>query len=186
MIDWLTFVPRAVIQGVPLMYGSTGEILTEKSGNLNLGTPGIMYVGAISGVIGAFLYEQNVAVLNPVLAVLIPLLCSMIGSLLRGRGLNQLSGPVGIYEATETYAALGFQSFLFLVAQISLNIGIFNLLPLPVLDGGQVVITLCEAIAHRPLNEKVKTGIMAVCWVLLISLMLYATWHDISRIFGGR
>ena len=117
---------------------------------------------------------------------IVRLMITMIGSLLRGRGLNQLSGPVGIYEATETYAALGFQSFLFLVAQISLNIGIFNLLPLPVLDGGQVVITLCEAIAHRPLNEKVKTGIMAVCWVLLISLMLYATWNDISRIFGGR
>ncbi|MBR3044327.1 MAG: ABC transporter permease [Oscillospiraceae bacterium] len=78
------FLQRAIMQGIPLLFGSTGEIITEKSGHLNLGIPGIMYVGGIGGVIGAFLYEQNAAVLNPVLAVLIPLLCSMIGSLLMG------------------------------------------------------------------------------------------------------
>lgn len=72
------------MQGIPLLYGSTGEILTEKSGHLNLGIPGIMYVGAISGVIGAFLYEQNAETLNPVLAITIPLLSSVIGSLLMG------------------------------------------------------------------------------------------------------
>ncbi len=47
--DIVSFIPRAVMQGIPLLYGSTGEILTEKSGNLNLGIPGIMYVGGISG-----------------------------------------------------------------------------------------------------------------------------------------
>ncbi len=78
------FLQRAIMQGIPLLFGSTGEIITEKSGHLNLGIPGIMYVGGIGGVIGAFLYEQNAAVLNPVLAILIPLLCSMIGSLLMG------------------------------------------------------------------------------------------------------
>ena len=51
----ITFLQRAVMQGIPLLFGSTGEILTEKSGNLNLGIPGIMYVGGISGVIGAFM-----------------------------------------------------------------------------------------------------------------------------------
>ena len=54
----LTFFPRAVAQGIPLLFGSTGETITEKAGHLNLGIPGIMYVGGISGVIGAFLYEQ--------------------------------------------------------------------------------------------------------------------------------
>ena len=58
--DFASFLPRAVMQGIPLLYGSTGEILTEKSGNLNLGIPGIMYVGGICGVIGAFFYEQAV------------------------------------------------------------------------------------------------------------------------------
>lgn len=75
---------RAVMQGIPLLYGSTGEILTEKSGHLNLGIPGIMYVGAISGVTGAFLYEQSAVALNPALAVIIPLIACIIGSLLMG------------------------------------------------------------------------------------------------------
>ena len=82
-----TIIQRAVMQGTPLLFGSTGEILTEKSGHLNLGIPGIMYVGAISGVAGAFLYEQSLAspeLLNPILAVLIPLLCSLVGSTLMG------------------------------------------------------------------------------------------------------
>ncbi len=76
--DFASFLPRAVMQGIPLLYGSTGEILTEKSGNLNLGIPGIMYVGGICGVIGAFFYEQAVpaAEMNGLLAVGIPMLCS--------------------------------------------------------------------------------------------------------------
>ena len=78
MTTLITFIQRAIMQGIPLLYGSTGEILTEKSGNLNLGIPGIMYVGGISGVIGAFLYEESMGTndLNPFLAVLIPLLCT--------------------------------------------------------------------------------------------------------------
>ena len=84
MFDFASFLPRAVMQGIPLLYGSTGEILTEKSGNLNLGIPGIMYVGGIGGVIGAFLYENSGASFNPVLAVLIPLFCSLLGSLVMG------------------------------------------------------------------------------------------------------
>jgi simple sugar transport system permease protein len=53
MTTLITFIQRAIMQGIPLLYGSTGEILTEKSGNLNLGIPGIMYVGGISGVTGS-------------------------------------------------------------------------------------------------------------------------------------
>jgi simple sugar transport system permease protein len=87
MFDLVAFIPRAVGQGIPLMYGSTGEILTEKSGNLNLGIPGVMYVGAISGVIGAFFYEQaagSAENMNAFLAIGIPLLCSLLGSFLMG------------------------------------------------------------------------------------------------------
>ena len=83
----LSFLPRAIAQGIPLLYGSTGEIITQKSGNMNLGIPGVMYVGGICGVIGAFLYEQSLPspeAMNPVLAVLIPTLFCLIGSLLMG------------------------------------------------------------------------------------------------------
>ena len=86
MFDFVSFIPRAIVQGIPLLFGCTGETLTEKSGNLNLGLPGVMYVGGISGVIGAFLYEQSVgsAGVNGFLAVLIPLVCCLLGSLLMG------------------------------------------------------------------------------------------------------
>ena len=84
MFDFVSFIPRAVMQGIPLMLGCTGETLTEKSGNLNLGTAGIMYVGGICGVIGAFLYENSVEVMRPVPTVLIPLLSCVLGSALMG------------------------------------------------------------------------------------------------------
>lgn len=82
----IMFIQRAIIQGIPLLFGATGEILTEKTGNLNLGIPGIMYSGAIGGVIGAFMYENAVGPenLNPALAILIPLICSIVLSLFMG------------------------------------------------------------------------------------------------------
>jgi len=80
----VAFIQRAVVQGVPLLFGSTGEIITEKSGNLNLGTAGVMYVGGMAGVIGAFLYESSVDKVNPILAVLIPMLSTVLGSLVMG------------------------------------------------------------------------------------------------------
>ena len=85
MFDLFSFLPRAVVQGMPLLLGSTGETLTEKSGNLNLGIPGIMYVGAISGVIGSFFYERATGGnVQPLVAILIPLGCCLLGSLLMG------------------------------------------------------------------------------------------------------
>ena len=77
----LKFLPRAVVVGIPLLYACTGEIITEKAGNLNLGIPGIMYVGGISGIIGGFFYENAMGeAMNPVLTILIPFLSSLIGS----------------------------------------------------------------------------------------------------------
>jgi simple sugar transport system permease protein len=84
MFDIVSFIPRAVMQGIPLMLGCTGETITEKSGNLNLGTAGVMYVGGICGVIGAFLYENSGVEMQPFLTVLIPLLSCLLGSLLMG------------------------------------------------------------------------------------------------------
>jgi ABC-type uncharacterized transport system permease subunit len=84
----IQFICRAILLGVPLLYGSVGEIITEKSGHLNLGIPGIMYVGAISGVVGSFLYENScgndIANMVPFLAVLIPLLCAIAGATIMG------------------------------------------------------------------------------------------------------
>ncbi len=87
MFDIIGFIPGAVSQGIPLLYGCTGEIMTEKAGNLNMGIPGIMYVGSISGVIGSYLYERSLpsaSAINPFLAIFIPMISTLLGSLLMG------------------------------------------------------------------------------------------------------
>lgn len=85
MFDLVAFIPRAVMQGMPLLFGCTGETISEKAGSLNLGIPGVMYVGGICGVIGSFLYEQACeGPLNPFLAIFIPMVSCLLGSLLMG------------------------------------------------------------------------------------------------------
>ena len=87
MFDFVSFIPRAVVQAIPLLFGSTGETLTEKSGNLNLGIPGVMYVGGICGVMGAFFYEQSLPskeAISAFPAIAIPMLACLLGSLLMG------------------------------------------------------------------------------------------------------
>ncbi len=76
----LSFISAAIIQGIPLLYGAVGEIITEKSGNLNLGIPGIMYIGGISGIVGGFIYEHSTSSPNAALCILIPLLSCLVCS----------------------------------------------------------------------------------------------------------
>lgn len=76
------FLQKAIAQGIPLLYGANGEILTEKSGNLNLGVPGMMYMGGVAGLIGAFLYENSAVTPVPAVGMLISLLCALLCSAL--------------------------------------------------------------------------------------------------------
>ncbi len=80
MSSIIAYLSATIIQSIPLLYGATGEIITEKSGNLNLGIPGIMYMGGISGVVGGYLYEHFCAEPNTVLLILIPLLSALLGA----------------------------------------------------------------------------------------------------------
>ena len=84
MFSLVSFLPRAIVQGIPLLLGCVGETLNEKSGSLNLGIPGVMYVGGICGVIGAFMYENSGGTYNPVLGVVIPIITCMLGALIMG------------------------------------------------------------------------------------------------------
>ena len=78
----LVFLQKSITQGIPLLLGANGEILTEKSGNLNLGIPGLMYMGGVAGLIGAFLYENSTANPIPFVGLLISLLCCLLVSAL--------------------------------------------------------------------------------------------------------
>ena len=78
----IVFLQKAITQGIPLLFGANGEILTEKSGNLNLGVPGMMYMGGVGGLIGAFLYENSTANPIPAVGMVIALLCALAFSAL--------------------------------------------------------------------------------------------------------
>ncbi len=78
----ITFLKQSIRLSTTLLLGSTGEIITEKSGNLNLGTPGIMAAGAISGIAGAYFYTTSGVAFNPLVSIILTLLCSVVGSLL--------------------------------------------------------------------------------------------------------
>ncbi len=106
-----------------------------------------------------------------------------LSKLVQGIGLQNLSGPVGIFKITSDVAKTGFVSILSLIALLSLNIGIFNLLPLPVLDGGRIFITLIEKVSGRTLSGKAEGILMGAGVLFLIGIMVLATWQDIVRLF---
>ncbi|MCF0246664.1 MAG: RIP metalloprotease RseP [Ileibacterium sp.] len=106
-----------------------------------------------------------------------------LGMLVRGKGLNSLSGPVGIYNVTSQVVSLGILPYISLIALLSLNIGIFNLLPLPALDGGRILIIALESIFRRKIPTKLVETVIIGSFVLLFGIMIFATWNDLSRLF---
>ena len=110
-------------------------------------------------------------------------LCSL-WDLARGReSINNLSGPVGIVSAIGQAVAIDWSMVLSLMALITVNLGIFNLLPLPALDGGKVVFLLIEAVIHRPVPAKIQEAVNMVGFVLLFGLMIFVTGNDLIRLF---
>lgn len=84
ILSILAFIPQAIGQGISILFGASGEIVTEKSGNLNLGIPGIMYMGGIAGLMGAFFYEKSTDNPNGVVGLIISLLTALIVAALGG------------------------------------------------------------------------------------------------------
>jgi len=106
-----------------------------------------------------------------------------LGRIFRGKNLDQLSGPVGIFKVSAQAAQSGFSTYLRLLAILSINIGVMNALPLPVLDGGRVLITIIEKIMGRKLNEKVMGILMWGGVLALVFLMVFATFNDVLKLF---
>jgi len=111
------------------------------------------------------------------------IIISSLLNLFRGIGLDNMSGPVGIYSVSSQAASQGLSTYIFLIALISLNVGIFNLLPLPILDGGRVIMTIYEMIFKKPINKKVENAIMSFSVFLILLLMAFATFQDITKLF---
>lgn len=98
-------------------------------------------------------------------------------------GLDQLSGPVGIYNITGKVVAQGFLLVLNWTAVLSINLGIVNLLPLPALDGGRILFLLFEGVRGKPVDPRRETLVHFVGFALLMLLMIVVTWNDIQKIF---
>ena len=108
-----------------------------------------------------------------------------LGTLLRGKNLDSLSGPVGIYNTVAQTAALGIEYYVSLIGMISVNLALMNVLPLPVLDGGRVLLLVIELIIGRPLNKKTEELIMKISVAMLLLLVFFVTFNDISKLIGG-
>ena len=104
--------------------------------------------------------------------------------LLSGKyGMEAMSGPVGITQTMGEAAAGGFSSFLYIFVVITINLGIFNLFPIPALDGGRLLFLLIEAIIRRPVNKTVESYIHLVGLLLMFGLIIFVTFNDILRLF---
>lgn len=112
------------------------------------------------------------------------LIVGAVGDLVTGVvGVDQLSGPVGIVKMTDQVAASGFSMLLTWTALLSVNLAVFNLLPLPALDGGRLLFLFLEALRGKPVDPQKEGLVHFVGFALLMLLMLVVTWNDIQKFF---
>ena len=97
--------------------------------------------------------------------------------------LNQLSGPVGIFGAVDSRAKVGTEALMDLVAYLSVNVGMINLLPFPAFDGGRILFLIIEKIFRKPVSKSVENIIHSVGFFLIIALLLYVTFNDVLKLF---
>ena len=113
-----------------------------------------------------------------------------LGMMISGQvGMSEISGPVGVVgmmnETAQQGGIAGFINLLFLGAFISVNIGIMNLLPIPALDGGRILFVIVEAIRRKPIPPEKEGVVHFVGLILLLGVMVFATWNDIIRLITG-
>ena len=101
-----------------------------------------------------------------------------------GFSLNQLGGPVAIYEMSSAAAQSGLITTLKWTGILSVNLGLMNLIPIPVFDGGRIIFVIYEAIFKKPINKKAQYYLTVAFGLLMVALMLAVTWNDIQRLFG--
>ena len=98
-------------------------------------------------------------------------------------GVNQLSGPVGIYSIVDSQAKQGLEAVLYLVAYLSINVGVINLLPFPAFDGGRILFLIIEKVFRKPVSKRVENIIHTIGFMLIIGLLIYVTFNDILKLF---
>ncbi|HFP5855931.1 TPA: RIP metalloprotease RseP [Streptococcus pyogenes] len=108
---------------------------------------------------------------------------NVLKGLITGFSLNKLGGPVAMYDMSNQAAQNGLESVLSLMAMLSINLGIFNLIPIPALDGGKILMNIIEAIRRKPIKQETEAYITLAGVAIMVVLMIAVTWNDIMRVF---
>ncbi|HEL2056570.1 TPA: RIP metalloprotease RseP [Streptococcus suis] len=138
-----------------------------------IGISPILKTGFLDKIIGGFQQAGATAVI----------VVTALKNLIANFDVKQLGGPVAIYSVSNQAAANGWFSVFNLMAMLSINIGIFNLIPIPALDGGKIVMNILEGIRRKPLKPETESYITLAGVAIMVVLMLVVTWNDIMRVF---
>ncbi|OCX05047.1 RIP metalloprotease RseP [Streptococcus dysgalactiae] len=152
----------------------TVAVKPQKQGNqYALGVKARLKTGFVDKLLGGLELAWNgaFAILN------------ILKGLITAFSLNKLGGPVAMYQMSNQAAQNGLDSVLSLMAMLSINLGIFNLIPIPALDGGKILMNIIEAIRRKPLKQETETYITLVGVAIMVVLMIAVTWNDIMRAF---
>ncbi|MFZ2304648.1 MAG: RIP metalloprotease RseP [Streptococcus suis] len=149
-------------------------VTAEKvDGTYRIGISPILKTGFIDKIVGGFQQAGATALL----------IVTALKNLIANFDVKQLGGPVAIYKVSAQAAEFGLASVLGLMAMLSINLGIFNLIPIPALDGGKIVMNILEAIRRKPLKPETESYITLAGVAVMVVLMIVVTWNDIIRVF---
>ncbi|HEL1614037.1 TPA: RIP metalloprotease RseP [Streptococcus suis] len=138
-----------------------------------IGVSPILKTGFFDKIVGGFQQAGGTALI----------VVTALKNLIANFDVKQLGGPVAIYSVSNQAAANGWFSVFNLMAMLSINIGIFNLIPIPALDGGKIVMNILEGIRRKPLKPETESYITLAGVAIMVVLMLVVTWNDIMRVF---
>ncbi|MDQ8758684.1 RIP metalloprotease RseP [Streptococcus ruminantium] len=149
-------------------------VIAEKvDGAYRIGISPILKTGFFDKIIGGIQEAGERALL----------IVTALKNLIAHFDVKQLGGPVAIYNVSAQAAEFGWTSVLGLMAMLSINLGIFNLIPIPALDGGKIVMNILEAIRRKPLKPEIESYITLAGVAFMVVLMLVVTWNDILKVF---
>ena len=147
--------------------------MIEDQGYYRMGVSPYLKSGFVEIIVGGFQEAGATALL----------IVNALKNIIASFDVQQLGGPVAIYNISSQAAQGGILPVLSLLAMLSINLGIFNLIPIPALDGGKILINLIEVIRRKPLKQETESYITLVGIAIMVVLMLVVTWNDIMRVF---
>ncbi len=147
-------------------------------------------MGVVFGVCDFNVYEEKHNALNYIKHAffrscsMVKMIYDSLYNLITGKyGIETVSGPIGVTEAVGSAAKSGFSNLLFFLAYISINLGVFNLLPFPALDGGRLVFLVVEAVRGKPVNRKIEGYVNFIGIMILFTIMAFVSFKDVIKLF---